>query len=1238
MKASSRMRFCWLLVLTALLGLSACSDTGSGGQHGGGALDAAYADTGVDGGASDAGRTCQDECDVVGQSECSTDGVRECVKQGGCLVWGAPTACPTGASCNDGHCQMSCPNQGCSVMGAKKCDGDGVSECVDANNDGCLEWSAPQACGNGETCSSGHCAIDCTDECTTAGAKQCDGNAVVECGNFDQDSCLEWGNSTDCSDQFCVNGRCESSCTDECSSSQARRCDGDGYQTCDDFDGDGCLEWGTTVSCNSGESCSNGFCAQTCTDECTTAGATQCDGDGVVTCGNHDSDSCLEWGSPVPCASGQVCSNGHCAQSCSDECTVAGAKDCDPSGGVITCGNYDSDSCLEWSNPVACTGSQVCSGGSCTLNCTDGCSTVGARQCVSGSTTDFEVCDDYNNDGCLEWGTAQSCSAGQVCSAGACAQTCTDECSTDGASACVDASSTHTCGNFDSDSCLEWGTTVHCSASQSCQSGSCVSNPAPTGLVISEVVYDAVGSDDDTFVEIHGPAGTDLTGVSLVGINGNGGSTYNEIQLAGTIGADGLFVVANPTASAAILGAADMTDAHADYQNGPDSIQLKFGSTVLDAVGYGSFGSSDVFAGEGSAAADVAAGHSLARDASYSDTDDNATDFVDVSTPTPGAPPSSGNPGGTGNSQPPTAAFTLTPSSSTKAIVDASASSDDQTPRSALEVRWDWTNDGTWDTAWSTTKTASHTYASSASVTVKMQVRDADGQTASATQTVDLTGTLQYVSGNIGTDTTWSGTIVMTNDVTVASGATLTIDPGTRVLVLHVEDDSDSYGDVALIINGTLDVNGTSADPVLFTPYEATQKHAGTWEGIENQGTFQSSGLLVEYAENGVRSTVDNQTIANVVARFNVRGFRGRGNNLNLQNLTLDGNEQGLSMACRWSTAYPGDCPTDYDSRTSATMSISNVTAVRNQLGLLIEAHDNDSISMLNVTATDNAQGMRVTSVGNGYASQTASVSLTRSTVSDNDGYGLYVSDDPQSKDTVLSTLSVTQSDLERNAVGLRVNIYSLGGSFEYNNVRQNRYLGALIEGSYRNGGWKAPTNNNITGNGADAGISTVSVTKDYTISSGYSQQFTWTTPANQSILAIYGDIINEQYTGNSVDMRVGGASGVAYLRDGFYQDVPNGSGGTERRYGYSPEYQFSDTLFLNLHTGGTVMPSVKLRDVVVWDPSASNMDVAAFGDLTLTGNYLGDPTTASARVFAAPTMTVDTTGLLSSAVSTAGR
>jgi hypothetical protein len=126
-----------------------------------------------------------------------------------------------------------------------------------------------------------------------------------------------------------------------------------------------------------------------------------------------------------------------------------------------------------------------------------------------------------------------------------------------------------------------------------------------------------------------------MAGFKLQAVNGNGGAIEDVLPLEGLMPADGLFLVVNVKASDGLKALADQVG-KADYQNGPDSVQLLWGETLVDALGYGKFDAA-VFGGEGSPAPDVKEGHSLCRDAAFSDTDDNAADFKDCATPTPGA-------------------------------------------------------------------------------------------------------------------------------------------------------------------------------------------------------------------------------------------------------------------------------------------------------------------------------------------------------------------------------------------------------------------------------------------------------------------------------------------------------------------------------------------------------------------------------------------------------------------------
>jgi uncharacterized protein (TIGR02145 family) len=84
---------------------------------------------------------------------------------------------------------------------------------------------------------------------------------------------------------------------------------------------------------------------------------------------------------------------------------------------------------------------------------------------------------------------------------------------------------------------------------------------------------------------------------------------------------------------------------------------------------------------------------------------------------------------------------------------DASSCSDNEDAVYLLEVRWDWENDGVWDTNYSTSKTAAHQYNTEGTITINLEVKDKDGLTGSTTQKIIVsdtnTGTMTDQDGNV---------------------------------------------------------------------------------------------------------------------------------------------------------------------------------------------------------------------------------------------------------------------------------------------------------------------------------------------------------------------------------------------------------------------------------------------------------------------------------------------------------
>lgn len=117
--------------------------------------------------------------------------------------------------------------------------------------------------------------------------------------------------------EICTAGTCGPGCVDECVTFDDSRCalyPPNYVETCGDSDGDGCFEWGDLSPCPRGATCEDGVCSEGCPVICDEAGDTRCTADvwSIETCGDYDSDGCLEWGGEVACPEGERCVDGEC--------------------------------------------------------------------------------------------------------------------------------------------------------------------------------------------------------------------------------------------------------------------------------------------------------------------------------------------------------------------------------------------------------------------------------------------------------------------------------------------------------------------------------------------------------------------------------------------------------------------------------------------------------------------------------------------------------------------------------------------------------------------------------------------------------------------------------------------------------------------------------------------------------------------------------------------------------------
>ncbi len=205
------------------------------------------------------------------------------------------------------------------------------------------------------------------------------------------------------------------------------------------------------LECGLNRICRGGECQDTCTDDCLPQGRTQCTGELIQTCGNHDQDECLEWSSPTSCPDGVCYENSCCAP---DTCISL----------QVECGDWP-NGCGDTLECGGCGIGETCDlTGTCVTTCSDECDMIDETRCVDGIE---ETCGDFDPDDCLDWGNAITCTYG--CSGNTCAG-CTPT----------------TCEAIGSNSCGPWpdgcGETLECGicdelAQEECQNGFCVCVP-----------------------------------------------------------------------------------------------------------------------------------------------------------------------------------------------------------------------------------------------------------------------------------------------------------------------------------------------------------------------------------------------------------------------------------------------------------------------------------------------------------------------------------------------------------------------------------------------------------------------------------------------------------------------------------------------------------------------------------------------------------------------------------------
>ena len=267
-----------------------------------------------------------------GTGECGP-GTAEC--PGGCQGDCGPADCAAdtgdcvgdvGPELPDGVCVPDCKGKECGDNGCGTQCGlcDEGTECV-AGVCACVPQCQGKSCGP-DACG-GECGT-CGDEkvCNAAGVCVCEPDCVdKECGS---DGC--GGMCGFCTPgDWCIDFLCTSSCVQDCQTPGEKSCLAGGWRECGQFDDDTCLDWGPVVECDPGLTCVGGSCV--CVPECKDK---ECGPDGCGSeCGACDGTPCIAG----KCSCAGDCTNRECGwDGCTGSCgACAGSEVCNGDGACV---------------------------------------------------------------------------------------------------------------------------------------------------------------------------------------------------------------------------------------------------------------------------------------------------------------------------------------------------------------------------------------------------------------------------------------------------------------------------------------------------------------------------------------------------------------------------------------------------------------------------------------------------------------------------------------------------------------------------------------------------------------------------------------------------------------------------------------------------------------------------------------------------------------------------------------
>lgn len=285
-----------------------------------------------------------------------------------------------------------------------------------------------------------------------------------------------------------------------------------------------------------------------------------------------------------------------------------------------------------------------------------------------------------------------------------------------------------------------------------------------------------------------------------------------------------------------------------------------------------------------------------------------------------------------------------------------------------------------------------------------------------------------WVEGHITEDTTWtlaSSPYLVTGDIFVDEGATLTIEPGVIVKF---------GGYISIFVNGSLYAVGTDTDRIKFTSNKPSPE-IGDWNTVKFQGarnkTFIMKYTVIEYGAHGVAiSSKGGSLIENCEFYNNIKGIHIIGNsNTQIKSNTIKFNQIGISSEGK---------------EVSDVIIVNNIIRDNSGSGIYLYVSSSSTSYIYNITVSGNAVSSNGESgiylyayVTHRYSnSYIYNVTISDNTVSLNSGSGIYLNAYSPSYDSphsyIYNIIIIGNTVSSNGGPGIYLSTYSAARSLMY--------------------------------------------------------------------------------------------------------------------------------------------------------------------------------------------------------------